>query len=285
MPSQGHFLDDEELVACWESGLVSAAQRDEIVTHLADCPSCRHRLAGMVRGGEIALAEQELVSPSVSVPVSTIVRPGRWLSSWIAVAVAASIFVVLGTFGWLNWGPGAPGGIRSGSALALRGKVTDYGFLLDGETVTKGAFAVVDPSLRRRQAELLSAVQANPNDVPTRIEYGELLLRVDESEEAAKVFQELLKANSRDAAGHMGLGLARFLQGRLDDALAEFEAVLKGDPHNAAARLNAAACLARLGRLSEAERHWQAVLAETQNGELKSQIEQTIRLKRSSAEK
>jgi hypothetical protein len=61
--------------------------------------------------------------------------------------------------------------------------------------------------------------------------------------------------------------------------------VRKGDPHNAAARLNAAACLARLGRLSEAERHWQAVIAETQDGVLKSQIEETMRLKRSSTNK
>jgi hypothetical protein len=220
-PAQGHVLDDEELLACWEAGLVSAVQREEIVTHLADCPNCRHRLAEMVRCGEIDWAEQE-VSPPVSVPASTAVRSGRRRSPWVAVAVAASIFVVLGTFGWLNWGPRSPGGIPSGSALALRGKVTDYGFLLDGETATKGAFAVVDPALRRRQAELLSALQANPAEVAKQIEYGEVLLRVEEPEEAAKVFQELLKAKPRDAAGHMGLGLARFLQGRLDDALSEF---------------------------------------------------------------
>jgi hypothetical protein len=281
MPTDGHFLDDEEVVACWEEGLLSPSQQEEIIAHLSNCPACRRRLAGMIRRGDIAWGEPEPVEPPAAPTASrpATVRRHRGLLLGSVVVLAASLLGIVGVSSWLSHRHPRGGG-REESSLALRGKVTDYGYLLDGQSATKAAFPVVDPVLKQRQEELLRAIEANPADAGLRIEYGEVLLRAGEPEKAETVFHGLLDANPADPAAHLGLGLARFLEGRLDEALTEFDLVLKGEPRNVAAHLNAAACLARLGRIPTAETHWQAALQETHDSELRSQIEQTLHRQR-----
>lgn len=279
IPAEGHVVDDEELLACWEAGLVTPGQRGEILAHLAACPRCRNRLAEMARRGQIEWAEPE----SQSRP-SPAVAPRRTPASWVRLAVAASILVAVGLIGLMAWRPGASRGIPSGSALALRGKVTDYGYLLDGQSATKG-FMTFDPELERQRKTLEEAVRQRPEDAAAWTAYGELLLRMDKPRQAAAAFEEVLKLNPGDPAGRLGLGLAKFLEGRLPEALAEFEAVLQADPTETAAKLDAAACLARLGRPDEAEQYWCDVLAHTQDAKLRRQIEDTIRLTREQLER
>lgn len=276
IPAESHLVDDEELLACWEAGLLTSRQRTEIVAHLADCPRCRHELAGMIRRGDMQWGEPEPESATVCASAAD---RRRSLSVWLSLAVAASLLAAASLLGWSAWRPGGGRGIEVGSALAMRGKITDYGYLLDGQSVAKG-FAPLDAELERQRKELLAAMEVKPGDRVARLTYGELLLRLDEPAEAAGVFEELVEAAPREPSGRLGLGLARFLQGRTAEALIEFQAVLQSEPENVAAKLNAAACLAQLQRTAEAERYWRKVLGQTTDAELRNRIEQTLRLVR-----
>ena len=272
VPVEGHVVDDEELMACWESGLLVPRQHEEILDHLAACPQCRRKLAEMIRRGNLQIAEPE----PVAVPLSVSAPTARSGTRWLRHALAACLLVAVGIVGWTLWLTGTSLGIPSHSALAIRGKVTDYGYLLDGQSVaTKGP--MFDTSLDRRQRELEQALKAKPDDRINRLDYGEVLLQQQQPAEATEVFQRILDATPYDPAAQVGLGLARFQQKRFDDALEQFEAVLQAMPDNLGAKLNAAACLARLGRTAEAIRYWREAIAETQDVVLRAHIEQAIR--------
>jgi hypothetical protein len=274
IPAEGHLVEDEETLACWEAGLLTPRQRQEIVAHLAECPRCRRELAGMMRRGEF-----QWIEPEPEVTPARAAGRRRLVAVWLPLAVAASLLVAVGLLGRRSWVSGGRHGIEPGSALALRGKISDYGYLLDGQSAAKG-FAPANAELERQRQALRAATEADPDDRTARLAYGEVLLRVDEPAEAARVFAPLVGADPRDPAARLGLGLARFLGGEIAEAWAEFEAVLAVDPGHTAARLNAAACLAQLGRPAEAERYWKQVLAVTTDAELRARIEQTMRLVR-----
>jgi tetratricopeptide (TPR) repeat protein len=58
-PTTGHLVgdgwEDDERLACWEEGLLSASQHAEIIDHLAQCPTCRRSIAEMIRTGRLTL--------------------------------------------------------------------------------------------------------------------------------------------------------------------------------------------------------------------------------------
>ena len=220
VPAEGHFIDDEETLACWEAGLLTTPQRAQIVAHLADCPRCRRELAGMIRRGEMHWAPTE---PAVT-PAPQAERH-RSIRVWLSLAVAASLLLAVGLLGGRWWRPDGVGGIASGSALAMRGKITDYGYLLDSQSVAKG-FAPLDAALERHRKELLATIQAQPAARTSQLAYGELLLRLDEPAEAARVFEQLVQTDQQDLAGRLGLGLAWFLKGQTGEVLVEFQVVL-----------------------------------------------------------
>lgn len=285
-PAEGHITEDEQLLACWEGALLTPHQRAEIIAHLAKCPRCRAELAAMVRQGQL-----QWMPPAAEAMVPSGLRPPArgWLGPKVWLAVAATLVVVtgLGFWAWglhhtprqarLATGPAmARRGIEPGSPLWLRGKITDYGYFADGQSAIKG-FVPVNAALKREREELLAALAKEPGNRALRLGFGELLLRMEEPDEAAQVFAELVRDDPHDAAGRLGLGLACFLEGKPDEALEHFEAVLAEDPRNTAAQLNAAACLARLGKTSEAVRYWERLLPEVQDAALRGQIEQAIR--------
>jgi hypothetical protein len=123
LPAEGHIADDEEALACWEAGLLTPRQRAQIIAHLADCPRCRRELAGMIRRGEMQWAQTE---PAV-IPAPVADRR-RAVTVWLSLAVAASLLVAVALLGWRSWRPGGAEGIAPGTALAMRGKITDYGY-------------------------------------------------------------------------------------------------------------------------------------------------------------
>ena len=49
--------------------------------------------------------------------------------------------------------------------------------------------------MERQRKELLAAIQAQPADRTSQLAYGELLLRLDEPAEAARVFEQLVQTD------------------------------------------------------------------------------------------
>ena len=126
VPDGGHFVDDDELLACWSAGLLSAAERQNIIEHLATCPACRHDIAERVRRHILELPDVEVSEPqdisdtpsyqadppeqSTSSPAhqATAARPrpplrSSWRQSpWLRFAVAAGILACVGAIWWLE---------------------------------------------------------------------------------------------------------------------------------------------------------------------------------------
>ena len=272
VPTEGHVVDDEELLACWEAGLVAPSGREAIYAHLAKCPRCRRELGEMIRHGNLEFTAPDPIAAPLIRSTSTTTSHARWLS----LALSLCLLIVVGMVGWTLWKPSISSGIPSHSALAMRGTITDYGYLLDGQSVvTKGP--MFDKTLDRRQHELEQSVKAKPDDRNLRLDYGETLLRQQQPDRAIEVFQEILDSSPKDVAAWLGLGLAQFQQGRVEQALDQFDMVLKADPTFIPAKLNAAACLARLGRTAEAIRYWREAISETQDVVLRAHIGQAIR--------
>jgi len=275
VPAGGHVVEDEERLACWEAGLLPPSQRDEMLAHLARCPRCRSELAAMVRQGHLSFVQPDL-EPECPARAFPTRRYPFW--SWTLLAAAASLLLAVGLLTRPISRPRPPTavqGIEPGSALAMRGKITDYGYLLDGQSATKG-FVPSNSALEQERQQLLATLETDPANRIVRLAYGEVLLRLDQPRQAFEVFEEMVRADSGDLAARLGLGLAKFLGGQVAEALGHFQAVLAVDPDNIAAKLNAAACLARLGRTREAIQYWRELLLVINDPQLRFQIQQTL---------
>jgi len=112
VPSTGHVVrddrwEDEELLACWEAGLLTPGQLQELTNHLAACSSCRRRVSAMIRSGRLNLPEviaeapsepapKLIVAPSVSVP-----QVPWWRSrQFYGLAMAACLLVGVSSALW-----------------------------------------------------------------------------------------------------------------------------------------------------------------------------------------
>lgn len=123
VPATGHLIgdgwEDEELLACWESGLLTAGQREEIVQHLALCPTCRRGVVAMIRSGRLKFQQtaSELAA-DLSMPRPIVVPPVAWWRSrrFYGMAIAACLLVGLASVFWRH----SAGGPRGVLALAER---------------------------------------------------------------------------------------------------------------------------------------------------------------------
>lgn len=170
IPEQGHFVDDDELLACWSAGLLSPQEQRSILDHLAICPTCRHEVAERIRQGLLELPDASEESHGSEVPlhqlratderppVQTVESPtvqdalsSRLLhSNWMRLVLAASILVCVGAMWWFTSSAGSARmlaqvsrDLQSGRADVALGRAEQ---LLGGK---------LDPATSARTKELL----------------------------------------------------------------------------------------------------------------------------------
>jgi tetratricopeptide (TPR) repeat protein len=90
-------------------------------------------------------------------------------------------------------------------------------------------------------------------------------LRIEEPDEAARISQEIIKAQPEMAEAHQALGAARHVGLRLDDAIAEYRRALELNPKAAGVRRSLADLLRAEGKAEEALALYREQLAENAN--------------------
>ncbi len=143
------------------------------------------------------------------------------------------------------------------SLAQRRSLVRDYGYERNGQRLLKDfSIPEITPTQRRIEAELLAGIEAFPDSLDLRLNYGQFLLDQNEFQRAEAVFAEAVRREPRSVLAQTGLGLALFQQNRpeaIERALEPFQRAVQLSPDDPTANLNLAVCLTRLGRAQEAQ--------------------------------
>ena len=161
-------------------------------------------------------------------------------------------------------------------SLALAGRLTDYGYTLDGFTYK--SMPVIDGNTKSIDQQYVQAVAAHPNDVNLRLNYGQFLLKQSALNRsvlphARAQFLAVLADDENNCLARIGLGLLEYERKKYQKALDQFEMVLEVEPDNLAAQVNAAMCLDRLQRKAEAQPHWRRAAELTDDADFRKGIE------------
>jgi tetratricopeptide (TPR) repeat protein len=92
-------------------------------------------------------------------------------------------------------------------------------------------------------------------DANLLLDFGEMLLEMDEVTEAETRFREALEASPQNVSAHFGLGEVSLKRGKAEEALERFRLVLKLDPAMQGAHAKMARALVKLGKVNEAAKH------------------------------
>lgn len=282
-PTEGHFVEDDELLTCWSQGLLAPDEHERLIEHLAICPRCRNEVADLIRAGvlefpEAGAEEDAEQAPAAAVEAASLrsaaVPRKSWFSlPWTRVALAASILVCLGGIAWLL-SPSGPSGLER--QLARADRDLDAGH-------PAAAMDRVEPLLGQ---ELDAATQARAEELLKRAGYAaavkglsakdfgqvlEIEHRVSRRVGASPQLLNLKLQAERGVPAEFSLGTAGTLPAygyeldgsaprkalpvldettqRLDR---EFRAAVKEYPHSAALWLNRGQFLLALARHDEA---------------------------------
>jgi|GEM_PF-1706943 len=145
-------------------------------------------------------------------------------------------------------------------SLSLRTSlVRDYGYETDGRRQIKDfSIPEITSTQQRIEGELLAGIEAFPDSLALRLNYGQFLLDQNEYQRAEGVFAEAVRRVPDSVLAQTGLGLALFQQNRPDTierALEPFQKAVQLSPDDPVVNLNLAVCLARLGRAGDAQRY------------------------------
>jgi len=111
-----------------------------------------------------------------------------------------------------------------------------------------------DGNAARAIEHMSAAVRLEPTNVQNRFRLGQLQLRHGDPSEAVAHIAAYVQTDPEDVAARYDLALAMSLSGR-DEAARVFEEVLRLDPSHGDAWYNLGILCARQGRLEEAQRH------------------------------
>lgn len=281
IPTDGHFVEDDELLACWAQDLLSPREHREIIDHLSLCPRCRREVADMIRAGV-------LDPPPAQVDGRRRGSRRAWVG--LVLAVAAVLLVGLGVAWWT-----LPRGSQR-AELALRraaeqrarepraiGALLAYDCEIDGPSLT-AATAQPDPA---REQQLETQYRENPRDPLTLLELGLYHLEQHELDKAHDWFEDALTANPKSILAHLGLGMAAFqryvdlkqngdeeaARRQLSAAGKEFRTALDMAPDDLDAQLNWGIYLRHTGDLEGAKSYFRAVLARTTNPQIRAHLD------------
>jgi tetratricopeptide (TPR) repeat protein len=104
------------------------------------------------------------------------------------------------------------------------------------------------------------ALKADPNDVATHYNYGNLLIEQGRKEEAEEQYKLALKADPNHAATHSNYGILLVEQGHKKEAEEQYKLALKADPNHAVTHYNYGNLLKQQGRKEEAEEQYKLAL-------------------------
>ena len=102
-------------------------------------------------------------------------------------------------------------------------------------------------------AEYASLYQEHPKDLRVKKNYIQLLILRNRLSEAARLNDEILKANAKDVDALVYRGQILNRQGRPNDAIPIFESALKADADNAVGHYNLGLAFRAVGNLAQAE--------------------------------
>jgi tetratricopeptide (TPR) repeat protein len=158
-------------------------------------------------------------------------------------------------------------------ALAVAGRLSDFGFDLDG-VVARGAKDSAPPAQLRKAQELLAGCGSDEDGVV--LNRGHVLLTLGEPARARAEFEMVAARSPREPLAWLGVGLADYLLQDFAAAERAFRTCLSLDPANVAARINLAMTLEERGEREQARAEWQRVLAAPLAPEDRAKIERAV---------
>lgn len=277
---------DEETLALFTAGELTAEHWQSAVRHLADCATCR-QVTSMLT------ANWPEESPTVAAQPMPITRSRR---TWLVPAAAAALLLVAGllVFGrretsemaerrahrdasrllavsdfsqaraaldqaarqgvrsdrLLSLQSQAVRELRGDVALASSGRLLDFGYGVDG-VIARGP--ETQTGLNEARQLLLDA---KGDDVEVRLNRGHLWLSQGDLDQARTEFTQLLERHPKHPLAWLGLGLAEFLREDWTAAETAFRKSGELDPENLAPHINLALTLDEQNRRDEALQIW-----------------------------
>jgi tetratricopeptide (TPR) repeat protein len=145
-------------------------------------------------------------------------------------------------------------------ALASRGRLSDFGYQLDGVAAREPASGQ-DRQQFEEALELIQGRSADSNQM--KLNLGYTMMQLGQLDEAGQVFNSLVESNPELPLAWLGLGLVQYVQEDFQNAEVSFRRCLEHAPENMAARINLAMTLTELGKLEKALETWIAIPLET----------------------
>jgi tetratricopeptide (TPR) repeat protein len=123
-----------------------------------------------------------------------------------------------------------------------------------------GDFYFNNGEMDKAFAEYETLFRQHPDDARVKKNHIQLLLLRNRVEEAAKLNDEILKANSKDTEGLIYQGQILNKRGKPADAIRSLEAALKNEPENPEARFHLGIALKMTGNTGQAQKEWREAL-------------------------
>ena len=288
---------DEETISLFAQGLLSGAERAELIQHLADCVECRKLASTALSVARIITGEIRTGSPSwwntttkrvvpfalaatvlVMASLLALVRmpgQGRALSEPQAYAQASNL-LQSGQFDrardvvsqataqgiqsarLLNLESQAIRRMPAPVALAMAGRLSDLGYDIGG-FAARGPGEPATREHAREAYEILA--RAGSEETTVLLNRGHALLALDRPDEALKIFRGVAARAPGESLAWLGQGLAYYAQDQFVAAEAAFRACLRLAPGNVAAKINLAMTLEEQGKRQQALDVWKSLLA------------------------
>jgi Flp pilus assembly protein TadD len=114
--------------------------------------------------------------------------------------------------------------------------------------------AMSEPSVRRRALQMLEAAAGrDPADAAVLAQLAQFYDRLGREEQAASLWEQVLKLDANHVAAAVNVGIARVKRGDSASAIGLWERALLRNPAQTGVRTNLAVALAQSGRIAEAE--------------------------------
>src|SRR5215475_1851014 len=155
-------------------------------------------------------------------------RLQRWLFLLLGFAIGFG-----GLYTWTK--QRAPDVVRATPLPVDPNVPTDLSSAGQGAPTDPGPAQPVDMA---RVQELTNKIKQNPRDFDSIVELANLNFDQKNYGDAINLYKKALEIRPDALNVHTDMGTAMFYQNRFDDAIAEFQQILKADPRNAQALFN-----------------------------------------------
>ena len=242
---------DENVWAQLAEGSISPAERDDLVRHIAYCPTCRRRASQVLADSDESV---------LSLPPSQLLRRAeprllRFRPAVYAVAAVLVLAVGAGLY-WRAASGGLDRGVDTSRFVLAEADLTALGVDLGqrairgdlepriDESTYRSAMAKLRPDLESAEPSLSALALAARAGLSARF-----------ADDAAMYAQKWVDQQPGDPAALNALGMARYLQGRFAEALDAFGRAATIRPEWVEVHLNAALAADQADRIDAAIGH------------------------------